>query len=113
MVDAEFWRGVNDPAHTGPLAAHARAVFAEATRCAWINGEPGFINGDRLEDSRTGSARRKPVHADGRDFRSHRYQATEGATLLADLARRATTAHFPVTTNPCGEITLHVTGATA
>ncbi|MFT8711711.1 recombinase [Komagataeibacter rhaeticus] len=110
MVDAEFWRGVNDPAHTGPLATHARAVFAEATRCAWINGEPGFINGDRLEDSRTGSARRKPVHADGRDFRSHRYQATEGATLLADLARRATTAHFPVTTNPCGEITLHVTG---
>ncbi|MCE2564061.1 recombinase [Komagataeibacter sp. FNDCF1] len=110
MVDHEFWDCVNDPARTGPLAEHARAVFAEATRCAWINGEPGFINGDRLEDSRTGSARLKKVHADGRDFRSARYQATVGATLLADLARRAAGAHFPVTTNPCGEITLHVTG---
>ncbi|KAB8124934.1 recombinase [Komagataeibacter medellinensis] len=110
MVDAEFWACVNDPARVAPLADHARAVFAEATRCAWINGEPGFINGDRLEDSRTGSARRKPVYTDGRDFRSHRYQATEGAGLLADLARRAAGAHFPVTTNPCGEITLHVTG---
>ncbi|NHN89502.1 recombinase [Acetobacter conturbans] len=110
MVDREFWDCVNDPAQTGSLADHARAVFAEATRCAWINGEPGFINGDRLEDSRTGSARQKAVHADGRDFRSARYHATEAAALLADLAGRAARARFPVTTNPCGEITLHVTG---
>ena len=110
MVDAEFWGFVNDPAAAGPLAEHARTVFAEATRCAWINGEPGFINGDRLEDSRTGSARLKKIHEDGRDFRSGRYQATEAATLLADLAGRAAHARFPVTTNPCGEITLHVTG---
>ncbi|MEG3349006.1 recombinase [Novacetimonas sp. GS1] len=110
MVDREFWGFVNDPAMTGSLAGHARRVFAEATRCAWINGEPGFINGDRLEDNRTGSARQKKIHADGRDFRSGRYQATEAAALLADLAGRAAHAHFPVTTNPCGEITLHVTG---
>jgi len=29
---------------------------------------------------------------------------------LGELARRAQTAHFPATTNPCGEIVLHVTG---
>ncbi|MCP1243513.1 recombinase [Acetobacter lambici] len=110
MVDQEFWQFVNNQEQVGPLAEHARAVFAEATRCAWINGEPGFINGDRLEDNRTGSARRKPVHTDGRDFRSSRYQATQAAALLADLADCAARAHFPVTTNPCGEITLHVTG---
>lgn len=110
MVDQEFWQYVNNPDQREPLADHARAVFAEATRCAWINGEPGFINGDKLEDSRTGSARRKPVHTDGRDFRSSRYQATQAATLLAELAECAAKAHFPVTTNPCGEITLHVTG---
>lgn len=110
MVDAQFWDYVNDPAKTGPMADHARAVFDETTRCAWINGEPGFINGDQLEDNRTGTARHKKIHADGRDFRSERYQATNGAALLAELAQRATTAHFPVTTNPCGEITLHVTG---
>ncbi|WP_338333558.1 recombinase [Acetobacter sp. LMG 32666] len=110
MVDQEFWQSVNNQEQAEPLAEHARAVFAEATRCAWINGEPGFINGDKLEDNRTGSARRKPVHTDGRDFRSSRYQATQAATLLADLADCAARAHFPVTTNPCGEITLHVTG---
>lgn len=110
MVDQEFWSFVNNATLTGPLAEHARMVFAEATRCAWINGEPGFINGDRLEDNRTGSARDKPVYTDGRDFRSARYQASYAATLLAELAECAARAHFPVTTNPCGEITLHVTG---
>ena len=29
---------------------------------------------------------------------------------MTRLTRRAATARFPVTTNPCGEITLHVTG---
>jgi adenosylcobalamin-dependent ribonucleoside-triphosphate reductase len=108
MVDAAFWAAVRDAAH--PDHAHARAVFEEATRCAWINGEPGFINGDRLEDHRTGSARQKPVHTDGRDVRSARYQADHAVAMLAEIARRANTADFPATTNPCGEITLHVTG---
>jgi hypothetical protein len=112
MVDAEFWEGVR-AARAGsdlPPHRHALAVFEEATRCAWINGEPGFINGDRLEDHRTGAARRKPVHEDGRDLRSTRYAATHAVPLLAELSRRARDARFPVTTNPCGEITLHVTG---
>ena len=112
MVDAEFWAGVRAAraGGTDPWARHALAVFDEATRCAYINGEPGFINGDRLEDARTGQAWRKPVHEDGRDLRSARYQADLAVPLLAELARRAQTARFPVTTNPCGEITLHVTG---
>jgi hypothetical protein len=112
MVDRDFWVGVRE-ARAGsadPLHRHALAVFEEATRCGFINGEPGFINGDRLEDHRTGSAWRKPVHADGRDVRSGRYQATHALGLLAALSERANNARFPVTTNPCGEITLHVTG---
>jgi hypothetical protein len=112
MVDAEFWEGVR-AARLGSDAEahrHALAVFEEATRCAYINGEPGFINGDKLEDHRSGSARLKPVHEDGRDLRSGRYQADHAVPLLAELARRARVARFPVTTNPCGEITLHVTG---
>ena len=78
-------------------------MFAEATRCAWINGEPGFINGDALEDHRTGTAWDKPVHEDGSDFRSPRYQVDAAAGLLADVAPAAA-SRFPVTTNPCGEI---------
>ncbi|MDE2581239.1 MAG: recombinase [Rhodospirillales bacterium] len=110
MVDATFWDCLRDGAAAGPLAAAARAVFAEATRCAYVNGEPGFINGDKLEDHRTGSARRRPVHEDGRDVRSARYQVDAAAGLLAHLARAASAADFPVTTNPCGEIALHVAG---
>ncbi len=111
MVDRTFWRLLEkDPASVDGRVAHAHAVFAEATRCAYINGEPGFINGDALEDHRTGSAWRKPVHSDGRDVHSARYAVREAAGLLGELARRANRAHFPVTTNPCGEIALHVTG---
>jgi ribonucleoside-triphosphate reductase (formate) len=111
MVDREFWHILrHGPQREDDLAVHARAVFEEATRCAYINGEPGFINGDQLEDHRTGMAWEKPVHEDGRDFRSNRYHADRGAALLAELARKAQAAHFPATTNPCGEIVLHVTG---
>jgi len=113
MVDREFWERVRAGRAgeaSDPLTRHALAVFEEATRCAYINGEPGFINGDLLEDHRTGSAWDKPVHEDGRGFRSGRYQAERAAGLLAELSRRAAAARFPVTTNPCGEIALHVTG---
>ena len=110
MVDAEFWRLVRSGDPTDPLARHAVAAFEEATRCAWINGEPGFINGDRLEDHRTGVARARPVVHDGSSFRSARYQVDAAAPLLADLTRRAAELDFPATTNPCGEISLHVTG---
>ena len=112
MVDQAFWRGVQ-AARAGSDRAedrHALHVFEEATRCAFVNGEPGFINGDMLEDHRTGRARDKPVHHDGRDVRSARYQVEHASALLADLSRRAAEAHFPCTTNPCGEIVLHVTG---
>src|SRR6478672_2517516 len=109
MVDAAFWQHVHGTSDDA-VATHAKAVFAEATRCAWINGEPGFINGDALEDHRTGSAWEKPVHEDGRDFRSARYRVDHAAGLLADVSRRAASSEFPVTTNPCGEIALHVTG---
>ncbi len=114
MVDAEFWRRVREGGGGGgggdALTRHARTVFEEATRCSYVNGEPGFINADKLEDHRTGSAWQKPVHTDGRDVRSARYQVDHAAALLADLSRRAAQADFPATTNPCGEIVLHVTG---
>jgi hypothetical protein len=110
MVDRDFWDRVRGPENADPLTRQAHMVFDEVTRCAYVNGEPGFINGDLLEDHRTGSAWTKPVHADGRDFRSDRYQVRDAAQLLAEASRRAGQSRFPVTTNPCGEITLHVTG---
>jgi adenosylcobalamin-dependent ribonucleoside-triphosphate reductase len=110
MVDAEFWQRVRTGQPDDALTRHARAVFEEATRCAYLNGEPGFINGDRLEDHRTGIARERPIDTDGRSFRSDRYRVDAAAGLLAELTRLAAASDFPATTNPCGEITLHVTG---
>ena len=114
MVDREFWvrvaTGRRGEGLDDPETRHAVAVFDEATRCAWTNGEPGFINGDLLEDYRTGSAWRKPVSDDGSDCRSLRYRVDHAAGLLADVSRRAARTRFPVTTNPCGEVVLHVTG---
>lgn len=114
MVDREFWarvsRGRAGRVPDDPWTRHALQVFEAATRCAWATGEPGFINGDLLEDHRTGSAWRKPVIEDGRDLRSRRYQVDAASGLVAELSRRAARARFPATTNPCGEVVLHVTG---
>ena len=109
MVDSEFWNCIQQGGDS-ELALHAHKVFDEVTRCSYVNGEPGFINGDKLEDHRTGSAWQKPVYEDGRDVRSSRYAVSEASALLAALSRKAAQAQFPVTTNPCGEIALHVTG---
>jgi hypothetical protein len=113
-VEREFWdrvtRGRAGEDLDDPRTRHALAVFQEATRCAHANGEPGFLNADLLEDHRTGSAWRKPVCEDGSDLRSRRYQAEEAAPLLDALSRQASRARFPATTNPCGEVVLHVTG---
>lgn len=110
MVDNEFWFLVQSPKTNDTLSIIAHRVFDEVTRCAYINGEPGFINGDALEDHKTGLARAKPVYVDGRDFRSDKYQTTEAAELLHVLSNRAKTSRFPVTINPCGEVNIHVTG---
>ena len=92
-----------------PLTRHARALFDAATACAYVNGEPGFINGDRLEDARTGFAR-----AEARAPREAGSVALPRAGWRGrcwPMSRAAPpTAHFPVTTNPCGEVVLHVTG---
>ena len=106
MVDAEFWARLGRDDGEA-LTRHAHALFDAATACAYVNGEPGFINGDRLEDARTGFARAKPATAEAG---SARYRVEDGATLLEEVARRAATTQFPVTTNPCGEVVLHVTG---
>ena len=114
MVDREFWarvvRGRAGEDLDDPWTRHALRVFEAATCCAWANGEPGFINGDLLEDHRTGSAWRKPVVEDGSDLRSRRYRVDAAGGLMAELSRRAARTRFPVTTNPCGEVVLHVTG---
>lgn len=99
-VDAEFWRLVAE----GDV--RAKEIFDAATACSFINGEPGFINGDLLEKHG-----QRQVYDDGSDFRSDRFQARCAQPLLKALGERATTCRFEYITNPCGEIVLHTLGA--
>jgi len=110
MVDKKFWNYVQAEMTADPLSIKAHAVFDEVTHCAYINGEPGFINGDALEDHRNGTAWTRPVYENGEDFQSDRYHVDDACDLLAELSRRSAKSQFPVTTNPCGEIPLHVMG---
>ena len=110
MVDQIFWSLIKSPPTDELLSQRAHEVFDEATRCIYVNGEPGFINADALEDNRTNVARDRIIYEDGSDFHSTRYQVEEACDLLAELSRRSSVSRFPVTTNPCGEIVLHVMG---
>lgn len=115
LVDRDFWDRVwfvRDHGIEGadPWTVHAWKVFLAVTECAYINGEPGFINADELESYQKGYARDRPIHSDGRDFGSQRYSATWAKDLLKDVAAAAVAAFFPMIVNPCGEIELHVLG---
>ena len=110
MVDKEFWSLVQTDVTEDPLSQHAHRVFSEVTECAYINGEPGFINGDQLEDYKTGFAREKPLFEEGEGYSSSAYQTSEGSKLLKVLVEKASKSRFPVTVNPCAEVVLHVTG---
>lgn len=125
MVDADFWRrvdkarrvigscdGVGSYHGLDDLTVHAWMVFQEVTRCCYINGEPGFINGDKLEDTVTGVARRRPV---GTEFDpgigSRWYKPTFTVDVINRLSRAFADVLFPTITNPCGEVPLHPMGA--
>ena len=131
VVDAEFWDAVAKVQHAAEVHSHMDHadivklvetsfdeftlrcwhLFNAATESMWVNGEPGFINGDKLESVETGKARERQVHTDGSGFGSLRYRATYAAGLLQDVENRGITCDFPMITNPCGEIELHVNGA--
>lgn len=95
MVDQEFWMAVRDN------DAVATKIFDESTRCAYETGEPGFINADKLEDHRTGFARKRAVDYDGSTFKSKMYKTDAAVSLVSKLSQLAVAAKYPVTTNPC------------
>ena len=117
MVDAHFWTLVERARHRKEQGlpvegevAQALEVFDAVTECSYFNGEPGFLNGDKLESFRNGAARERPVYENGEGFQSAKYSATWGKELLAEISRKAKDCTFPMTVNPCAEIELHVEG---
>lgn len=124
MVDTEFWEAVarvqaNIDSQMGVVedfqVAVARAgtafdvrcyrIFEAVTESMYVNGEPGFINADKLVSSGP-----KPIYMNGEDFGSERYQAKIAVDLLREVSRRAANMKYPYITNPCGEIVLHAGG---
>lgn len=101
MVDAEFWREAGIP------GTRAQEIFFQASQLAFKNGEPGWINGDKLEDTAKELTRKFPVQApEG----SKKYSITYGKALVEATNQASEQLQFPNVTNPCGEIVLHTTG---
>ncbi len=109
MGDGEYWDGAKSLTPSR-MNLHAKMVFGLSTENSFIGGEPGTVNGHKLEDRVRGSDRQIPVFFQGEGFGSSRYKTLEARRLLAVLASRAANTKFPTICNPCGEIPLHVMG---
>ena len=118
ISDEDFWSLVHwgricekkNMAMMDPEVVWAMDVFNTATECSYHNGEPGFINADRLDGHTNGKAREREVVRDGSGFASQKFAASYAKDLLAELSVKAKAARYPMITNPCGEIPLHVEG---
>lgn len=101
MVDAEFWQ------EAAEVGTRAHEIFTVASESAYQTGEPGWINGDLLEDTRDRfAAIWPPILPNGTEL----FRPTAGRSLLAGALDAARDLRFPSITNPCGEIPLHVCG---
>lgn len=101
IVDSEFWRDARIP------GTRASDIFLAATESAYHTGEPGFINGDKLEDEVRGLARAIPPRV---PTGTAAYAPTWGLPLLKQALHAANLSKYCHITNPCGEISLHSCG---
>lgn len=92
MVDATFWRDAY--VH----GTRAREIFEAVTAHAYSNGEPGFINGDQLDDAKRHLDRNRPL-----DFvpGSKKFQVTAGKQLMLAAVSATHYTRFATITNPC------------
>ncbi|MGI9127792.1 MAG: recombinase [Roseomonas sp.] len=103
LVNADFWARLGPRAKADdPATGQARAVFAAASATIHQRGEPGFINADQLAQT--------PLPDPDTRFGSARFPMAKGAALLSDIAIHARGADFHAITNPCGEVSLPITG---
>jgi len=92
MVDAEFWQSANTH------GTRAKAIFEAVTENAYYNGEPGFINGDSLEDAKKGLDRNRTTLVVPE---SKRFKVTTGRKLFQAAAQATHHTRFATITNPC------------
>lgn len=87
IVDKEFW---SDPKYEPLLMAALESLYK--------NGEPGFINGDELHDTKY----KKFLGKDSFEVGSSLFYPTrEHQEIITEVGRRSMRAKFPTITNPC------------
>lgn len=100
-VDKEFWDLVNlkrsSPEYKTELAFHARRVFKTAIQCAYTDGEPGFINLDKLTANDEGLDK-----IEGDYIGSQKYKVNEDTRLyLNKLLNKCKKKTYKYIVNPC------------
>ncbi len=113
MVDEEFWELVHlkrgASGYDSDLARHARKVYKAIAEYSYGDGtgEPGLINAHKLVSNPAGLDK----VLKGEFFTSSRYQPEDDTQVyLKRLAKKAARKKYPMITNPCGEISLHMLG---
>ena len=108
VVDDEFWAALDNDSHAN--AAKAHSVFDMITACAYGDGtgEPGIINGHKLQQNDEGWGNLSRGDFVGSD----RYQVDDETQLyLSRLAKKAKKKKLHTIVNPCSEISLNLLGA--
>jgi hypothetical protein len=111
-VDEEFWNRLrltpDHPRYNSENTRHARAVYEAVIECSYADGtgEPGFINLDKLVSKDDGLDKFEANYVGSKRYRV----SDETRMLLSGIAKRFANKPYKMIVNPCGEITLVVTG---
>lgn len=114
-VDQEFWKLLSvkkgSEEYNSDLAKHARNVYKIAVSASYGDGtgEPGFINVDKLNQSKVGTEGLVGTEC---IIGSKKYSLCEDTYLYINkLLKKAVKKQNFMITNPCGEISIAVWGA--
>lgn len=113
LVDAEFWKYVQNPNDRSPWAVHARRVFSAAAEAAYLDGtgEPGFINVDRLTSNPENLDKVNPetyINPSYYDRLGGMHHKTK--RMIEYMLERVKANKYLYIVNPCAEIPLAVYG---
>lgn len=115
-VDQEFWNLLSvkkgTPEYNNDLTKHARNVYKLAVSASYGDGtgEPGFINVDKINQSKSNLGKMLDVNKPL--IGSKKYTINEDTNFYVNkLFKKAIKKPYFMITNPCGEISLALWGA--
>lgn len=116
-IFGDFYKYVTDTSIDTSIAKQARMVFNSVCENSYYdrNGEPGFVNVDRLSDYSFGGTIEEqfsdPRFASGEFFGNEKYIVKDTTkTLMKEVFAHFTKMPYHFIVNPCGEISLSLIG---